>query len=440
MSSDHPFDKHLKTSFDGFEPNVHANWAEFERSLEPTSSVPSQSSSTLNRWAVATAVAAGGALMWVAKPVVQDLMVEDGTEVVVELDGIEGEHPQTFDEAWEEFTNVTQGFVEDVMDAEAEAALLTEASEKAGSLAEADLPTSEQSSTALEQSTTPELDDVMVASVDVDASDTDASGMDVDKLLAELPFDASVREACEGVEVAFELTGLDRTMSFLWNFGDGNFSSDPAPKHVFDRPGTYDITLSVRPPGDGSISTRTIQNMITVLPKPEATFAWAFPATVSGRKVRVQLKDQTPNSTSVQWVVDGESSRDGLIQLDVPGVYPVNLVASNHHGCLDDAHHDIHIGDRHGLLAQARFSPNGDGHYDTFLPHSLLEMDKAWEMVVVDKDGEEVFRTSDARRPWDGTLPNGDVAKDRSTFVWTVRCMDLDGTPRLFTDRLRVER
>ena len=130
MSSDHPFDKQMKTSFDGFEPNVHANWAEFERSLEPTSSAPSQSSSTLNRWAVATAVAAGGALMWVAKPVVQDLMVEDGTEVVMELDGIDGEHPQTFDEAWEEFTNVTQGFVEDVMDAEAEAALLTEASAK----------------------------------------------------------------------------------------------------------------------------------------------------------------------------------------------------------------------------------------------------------------------------------------------------------------------
>ena len=77
--------------------------------------------------------AAGGALMWVAKPVVQELMVEDGAEVVVEMNDIEGEHPQTFDEAWEEFTNVTQGFVEDVMDAEAEAALLTEASEEDGS-------------------------------------------------------------------------------------------------------------------------------------------------------------------------------------------------------------------------------------------------------------------------------------------------------------------
>ena len=129
--------------------------------------------------------------------------------------------------------------------------------------------------------------------------------------------------------MAFELTGLDREMSFLWNFGDGNFSSDPAPRHVFNRPGTYDITLSVSPPGDGSISTSTIQNMITVLPKPEAQLAWAFPSTVSGNKVRVQLKDETPTATSSQWVVDGESSRNGLVQLDVPGVYPVNMVVSN---------------------------------------------------------------------------------------------------------------
>ena len=95
---------------------------------------------------------------------------------------------------------------------------------------------------------------------------------------------------------------------------------------------------------------------------------------------------------------------------------------------------------RHGLLAQARVSPNGDGHYDTFLPHGLKDKDEAWEMVVVNAQGEEVYRTSDAGQPWDGSLPNGEVAKDRATYTWTVRCLDLDGTPRLFTDRLRIER
>jgi hypothetical protein len=347
----------------------------------------------------------------------------------------------SFDEAWKEFTNITDGFVEDAMDASSEQALAAEvlvsnADENEegfdnrstqpmplGSASSADSDTRETAPTATES-----------------ASTVYEEGLSYDKLMAELPFDASVREACAGIEVAFELTGLDREMSFLWNFGDGNFSSDPAPRHVFNRPGTYDITLSVRPPGDGSISTRTIQNMITVLPKPEAQFAWAFPASFSGNKVRVQLKDETPTATSSQWVVDGESSRSGLVQLDVPGVYPVNMVVSNHHGCLDDAHQDIHVGDRHGLLAQARFSPNYDGHYDTFLPHSLKDMSGPWEMVVTDAEGVEVFRTSNAMLPWDGVLPNGEMAKDRSAYQWTVRCNDYNGNPRLFTDRVRIER
>ena len=436
MSSEHPFDDHLKQAFEGFEPDVHANWAEFESSLEGPSAVAATSTMGrgVSRWAMAAAVVAGGALMWVAKPAVEDLF-QNTPDVEASL-GTEGEVGQSFDEAWEEFTSVTQEFAEDLLDAEGERAL----NEVELTPVEVDL------SSSVEQ---PKDDRPMAKSKSGKINPAVASeqleeglseGMNRERLLAELPFDASVREACEGVEVAFELSGLDRNMSFLWNFGDGHFSSDPAPRHVFNRPGTYDITLSIRPQGDGMIRTRTIQNMITVLPKPDAEFAWAFPSAVSGNKVRVRLQNETPDASASQWVVDGQSTQDNLIQLEVPGVYPVNLVASNKYGCLDDAKHSIQVGDRNGLLAQARFSPNDDGHYDTFLPHSLRDMEDAWEMVVVSRDGEEVYRTSDAKEPWDGTLPNGDVAGDRSTFQWTVRIVAKDGLVRLFTDRIRVER
>ena len=439
MSSEHPFDDHLKQAFDGFEPDVHANWAEFESSLEGPSAVAAASTlgRGLSRWAVAAAVVAGGALMWVAKPAVEDLL-QDSAEVQASLKS-EGEVGQTFDEAWEEFTSVTQEFAEDVLNAEGERAL--KELEQSTPVADATTPSKASESNLDRPSAqpTPTESSTEVASADA-SNETQAEDMSLERILAELPFDASVREACEGVEVAFELSGLDRNMSFLWNFGDGHFSSDPAPRHVFNRPGTYDITLSIRPPGDGMIRTRTIQNMITVLPKPDAQFAWAFPASVSGNKVRVQLQNETPDATASQWVVDGQSTQDNLIQLEVPGVYPVNLVASNKYGCLDDAKHSIQIGDRNGLLAQARFSPNGDGHYDTFLPHSLRDMEDAWEMVIVSREGEEVYRTSDASKPWDGTLPNGDVAGDRATFQWTVRTVAQDGLVRLFTDRIRVER
>jgi hypothetical protein len=157
-------------------------------------------------------------------------------------------------------------------------------------------------------------------------------------------------------------------------------------------------------------------------------------------RVRVHLSDDTENATGSHWVVDGKSTTSDWLQLDVPGSYPVNLVTSNKYGCLDDANHDIVVGNRQGILAQARFSPNDDGHYDTFMPHGLVDMRDAWVLVIQDKEGREVFRTTKASSPWDGKLPNGDVAQDREVFQWTVTCRSEEGHVRLFTDRLRVER
>ena len=37
-------------------------------------------------------------------------------------------------------------------------------------------------------------------------------------------------------------------------------------------------------------------------------------------------------------------------------------------------------------------------------------------------------------------LPDGTLARNRSKFHWTVRCQAEDGTGKLFTDEVRVER
>ena len=430
MPNKHPFDDQLRQAFQGFEPEVNAPWDALERELDGVKSAPEPSpANTANRWAVAAAVAAGGALMWLGKPAVDEWIVA-ATEVPSEMRSIQAEpvpfenptDAASFESAWDQFTQETPTFQEDVLAEDLRAGANSNAAEPVESLVDAMTGALDNMADDL---TAPEVDDE-VPSLEV--------------LLASLPFTSSSNEACEGVEVSFELSGLDKSLSFLWNFGDGSFSNDPAPRHTFMTPGTYDITLSVRAPSDGMIRTRTIQNMITVLPKPQADFSWAFPEMVHAGKVRVKLQDHTPDATATQWVVDGESGNSHWIQLDVPGAYPVNLVASNKHGCLDDAKHDIVVADRHGLGALARFSPDGDGRYDTFLPPALNETSDLWEMVVADAKGNEVFRTRSVDQPWDGTLPDGTLARNRSKYHWTVRCQAEDGTGKLFTDEVRVER
>ena len=108
----------------------------------------------------------------------------------------------------------------------------------------------------------------------------------------EAGFNISVQEACAGTEVSFALNGMDERASVLWNFGDGGFSQQESPSHIYENAGTYDITVSVRAPGDGTIRTRSVENMIVVRPKPDAEMSWAFEESNASR-VNVHLFDET---------------------------------------------------------------------------------------------------------------------------------------------------
>lgn len=50
-------------------------------------------------------------------------------------------------------------------------------------------------------------------------------------------------------------------MSYLynWNFGDGTYSNEPNPSHVFNYPGKYTITLTIYDTDD-SIKNSVIKN------------------------------------------------------------------------------------------------------------------------------------------------------------------------------------
>ncbi|MDO8508555.1 MAG: PKD domain-containing protein [Nanoarchaeota archaeon] len=56
----------------------------------------------------------------------------------------------------------------------------------------------------------------------------------------------SAREGCSPLEVRFndESTGLELS-SWSWDFGDGGMSSERNPRHVYNRPGSYSVNLTV---------------------------------------------------------------------------------------------------------------------------------------------------------------------------------------------------
>ena len=262
---------------------------------------------------------------------------------------------------------------------------------------------------------------------------------------AELPderaagFDVDVSAACVGTEIGFRMARPLTNVRVLWNFGDGQFSSLAEPHHVFKAPGTYDITLSVTRISDGLIRTRTIENLVTIHPRPEADFTWEVPATAEALP-RIALRDRSRDAASSTWVVDGESTLAGeSVAFELPrvGEHRIQLVASSPEGCQSVASHDIEVGNRFGLGASARFSPNGDGRYDTFFPRKLMSEDLSFVFRVEDKTGHIVHETT-GLEPWSGTLPEGDVAKPGAEFRWTAILQEEVG-PAYFSDVVVVE-
>jgi len=51
---------------------------------------------------------------------------------------------------------------------------------------------------------------------------------------------------CQGTTVDFRSEG-SASQYFIWDFGDGNTSTEPNPSHEYDSPGEYDVTLQLDP-------------------------------------------------------------------------------------------------------------------------------------------------------------------------------------------------
>ncbi len=81
--------------------------------------------------------------------------------------------------------------------------------------------------------------------------------------------------ACVGEEIRFS---SNATPSFVqitewsWDFGDGNASSEAAPTHVYENPGAYTITVSIKD-SQGCQSILTQNKFIEVKPIPSAEFS-----------------------------------------------------------------------------------------------------------------------------------------------------------------------
>lgn len=112
--------------------------------------------------------------------------------------------------------------------------------------------------------------------------------------------------------------------SYLWNFGDGNTSTQFSPTHTYNTAGSYLLQLTAT----GSTGSKSVCKLVSieaVSPNNKSGFSYFFDK-CSGTPVGASFKTINPLSTNVKWDFDnGISSlnRDPIIQFLFPGDYTI---------------------------------------------------------------------------------------------------------------------
>lgn len=216
--------------------------------------------------------------------------------------------------------------------------------------------------------------------------------------------------------------------SWNWDFSDGA-SSIQDPKHCFQTPGIYSISLTVVS-SNGCSSSFTNNNMITVFANPVAEFSTnPNPATTLDANITFN-NQSSPDVNYWFWDFgDGETLSPSTASPvhsfpnQQPGVYTITLIVQNANGCYDTVSHDIRILSEFAFFIPNAFTPNDDGSNDFFNGTGVGI--SVYDLWIYDRWGNMIFHSEDLNHHWDGRVKNGSEIAQQDVYVWKVKLTDV---------------
>jgi PKD repeat protein len=135
-----------------------------------------------------------------------------------------------------------------------------------------------------------------------------------------------------GASVTFTSTSINGT-SFVWDFGDGNTSTDQNPTHTYTSSGSYTVLLTVSNQCNTDMRTREV----TIELQPVAAFGTSQSTTGCADYTINFTDNSTSNPTAWNWSFPGGTPATSTLQNPTVtytqrGIYSVSLTSSNSFG------------------------------------------------------------------------------------------------------------
>jgi gliding motility-associated-like protein len=256
---------------------------------------------------------------------------------------------------------------------------------------------------------------------------------------------APITAGCEDFTANFTAISNIGTL-FDWNFGDGQLGSGSPVTHTYTSSGPYDVTLTVTT-ALGCVSTISNPGYITVYPAPVAGFT-SSPNPATSTSPIVTFTDQSIGASQWDWDFIYTTPANGFFTdtLQNPmfsypdtGIYIVQQTVTNSYGCTDIAYNSVEIIPEYVIYAPNAFTPNNhDGINDMFMPSGVGIDPDNFEMTIYDRWGNQIFKTTDVTKGWDGTANGGSKVAQIDVYVWKIKTKDYGGQNHSYVGHVTI--
>jgi gliding motility-associated-like protein len=247
--------------------------------------------------------------------------------------------------------------------------------------------------------------------------------------LPEIDFMADTTFVCNPGSVIFKNNSKSIGVSCVWDMGTGETweSCNEAP-YIYRYPGNYDVKLTLTD-AFGCTDSLTKTKYIEVARTPIPYFD-LDPKQPTILQPEVQFTDRTKgNIVEWYWNFAGFATSEEQHPLfSFPEThkekYPVKLTVTDKNTCEADTTILVFVGPEFSFYIPKAFTPNGDGLNDVWRPVGNGVNPERYEMIIFNRWGQIIFRTTDFNEGWDGRHQENGELVEIGTYPYKIRVGD----------------
>lgn len=228
--------------------------------------------------------------------------------------------------------------------------------------------------------------------------------------------------------------------TYIWDFDDGKFSSEPNPAHLFYDNREHNVTMAAY----GLSGADTASHKVFVYTPPQAIFE-PYPKESRNLKQIFKFSNNSINGAYYLWDFgDGNTSaeKEPSHMYESEGKYSVTLYAWSEEDCADTVRHEDLITVLAGegtvdfptAFAWNGSGPSGghwtEGEIDNSVFHPQVVNVKTYRMIIYTRWGEQIFESNDLYIGWDGYMNGGALALE-GVYLWKAWVQYVDGVEEI---------